>query len=385
MAAAITSFGAVTAHGLGVERLWSALLAGRTAIRPVTRFSTDGLCSHLGAEAPDDEALLAAASVLNPPSAPGRDRATRLLLAAAAEARGEPGHLRVLAPERVGAVVGTTKGAFGLSAVDPLGEPARALALACGARGPVSTVSAACASSAYALGEALELLESGFCDRVWVGGVEALLPFVYQGFHALKALSALPAAPFDVARSGLSLGEGAAVLVLESESLHRESASTGPAPICWLEGFGSSTDSYDQTAPDPRGAGLAVACARALKRSGRAAQEVDLYHAHGTATRHNDRMEAAVHAALFQGRPVPLTGVKGSLGHTLGAAGALDAVVCALSLTRETVPAVVNLVHVDPSAEVPAVLSAPRAWSAQRALVAAAGFGGINGALVLSR
>jgi 3-oxoacyl-[acyl-carrier-protein] synthase II len=244
----------------------------------------------------------------------------------------------------------------------------------------VLTVGAACASSAVALGEALALLEEGTCDEVIVGGTEALHPFVYRGFHALRALSPAPAAPFDAGRSGLSLGEGAAVLVLESLEHAREA---GRSPLALLEGFGMSTDGFDQTAPDPTGTGLATACLRALQHAGVDASAVDRYHAHGTATLHNDRMEAAAHASLFGGRPVPVCAIKGSIGHTLGAAGALDAAVCALTLRRGVLPPITNLKQVDPSAAIPAVVGTAREARGVRALVANAGFGGINAALVL--
>lgn len=386
MPAVITSIGVVTGHGLGTASLLAALREGRSAIRPLGGFSTQGLCSTLAAEAPADAALVAAAAGLGCPVP--LDRASRLLLAAAAEAL-QGCALRPSA--RRGVVVGTTKGALELALprweageAPPealLDAPARALAQACGARGPVLTVSAACASSAAALGEALALLEEGSCDEVVVGGTEALHAFVYRGFHALKALSAAPAAPFDVGRSGLSLGEGAAVLVLQTPAAAR---AQGRPVLCVLEGFGGSTDGFDQTAPDPSGAGLAAACRRALERAGRSCEQVDRYHAHGTATLHNDRMEAAAHAALFGGRAVPVCGIKGSLGHTLGAAGALDAAVCALTLQQGWLPPVVNLRQVDPAAQVPAVQGARRDAGAT-ALVANAGFGGINAALVLRR
>jgi len=386
MPAAITSIGAVTGHGLGTGPLLSALREGRSAVRPLSRFSTEGLCSTLAAEAPPDAELVAAAASLGCPVP--ADRASRLLLAAAAEAL----HGRALVPStRRGVVVGTTKGALELALprwdageAPPqalLDAPALALAQACGAQGPVLTVSAACASSLSALGEALALLEEGLCDEVVVGGTEALHAFVYRGFHALKALSASGAAPFDAARSGLSLGEGAAVLVLRTPEYAR--AQGGPV-LSVLEGFGGSTDGFDQTAPDPTGAGLATACTRALERAGRSAAQVDRYHAHGTATLHNDRMEAAAHARVFSGRAVPVCGLKGSLGHTLGAAGALDAAVCALTLQQGWLPPVVNLRQVDPAAQVPAVQSA-REDAGHIALVANAGFGGINAALVLRR
>lgn len=382
MPAAITSLGVVTGHGLGNERLFSALLAGRSAIRPVTRFSVEGLCSSLAAEAPGDEELAVAASSLTASYA--SDRASRLLLAAAAEAFGG----RDVAPTaRRGVVVGTTKGALeelegSTAPKDLLGVPARALARATGARGPTFATSAACASSAVALGEALALIEDGICDEVVVGGAEALHPFVYKGFHALRALSSRPSRPFDVKRDGLSLGEGAAVLVLESLPHAQRNMRQ---PVAVLDGFGSSADGYDQVAPEPSGAGLVAACRRALKNAGLTIKDIGGYHAHGTGTVQNDRMEAAAHASLFSGHDVPVSAIKGSLGHTLGAAGALDVAACAMMLQRRTVPPVTNLQVIDPLAHVSAVVGSPRALAGNRLIIASAGFGGINAALVLSR
>ena len=385
MPTAITSIGAVTGHGLGCGPLLRAVLEGRSAIRKVTRFSCEDLCSSLAAEAPSDAELLEAAAGLaqSPPS----DRSSRLLLAAASEAL--VGHSRTPSKRRA-VLVGTTKGALELAVDrwdssevprdDTVGAPARFLALATGTRGPVLTLSAACASSAVAIGEALALIEDGTCDEAIVGGTEALHSFVYWGFHALKALSPTPAAPFDAGRCGLSLGEGAAVLVLESlEHAHR----AGRAPIAIVEGFGSSTDGFDQLAPEPTGAGLVLACRRAMEHAGVDAQAVDRYHAHGTATVHNDRMEATAHAALFSGRAVPVCAVKGSIGHTLGAAGALDVAICALTLQRQVLPPVANLREVDALARVPAVIGAARSDGGRLALAVSAGFGGINAALLL--
>jgi 3-oxoacyl-(acyl-carrier-protein) synthase len=379
VSAAITSVGTVTGHGLGCSRLFTALLEGRTAIGPVTRFPVDGLCSNLAAEAPPDEELESAASALG--AVRPDDRASRLLLAAAAEALAG----RELDPSpRRGVVVGTTKGAFehlGRSGEDDLlGAPARALARAARASGPCFAISAACASSAVALGEGLGLIEDGICDEVIVGGTEALHAFVYRGFHALRALSPRPARPFDVERAGLSLGEGAAVLVLESLAHAR---THGRRPIAVVEGFGTSSDGYDQVAPEPGGRGLLAASRRALSAAGVTVEDVGGYHAHGTGTIQNDRMEAAAFTALFSGREVIVSAIKGSLGHTLGAGAALDVAVCALILQRRTVPPVTNLKVVDPLAHMPAAIEAPCPLRGTRLLVASAGFGGINTALVL--
>jgi 3-oxoacyl-[acyl-carrier-protein] synthase II len=310
-----------------------------------------------------------------------------LLLAAVADALGG----RILEPNRRrGVVVGTTKGALEhavsseehglLPTEDLLGIPARALAAVTRSRGPVYTTGAACASSAVALGEALALVEDGACDEVVVGGTEALHAFIFQGFHALKALSPAPAAPFDVGRKGISLGEGAAVLLVESLAHAR---SQGRKPLALVEGFGTAVDGFDQTAPNPSGAGLLAACQRALAHAGVGASEIDRYHAHGTATVQNDRMEAVVHASLFASRPVPVCAIKGALGHTLGAAAALDIAVCARTLAQQILPPVVNLRNLDAFASVPAVMGVGRPSPGSLALIASAGFGGINTAVVL--
>ncbi len=386
MSAVITSMGVVTGYGLGLERAVNALLDGRSAIRTVTRFPTAGLCSSLASEAPEDDALDSATSAYS--RFPTPDRASRLLLAALADAL----QGRALeASRRRGVVVGTTKGALEravpgwerglLSTEDYLGSPARALAAATTSHGPVFTVGAACASSAAALGEAVTLIEDGVCDEVLVGGTEALHPFLYEGFHALKALSARPAAPFDAERNGLSLGEGAAVLHVESLA---HSRSRGRQPLALVEGLGAAVSGVDQTTPDPSGLGLLAACQRALANAGVSAEEIDRYHAHGTGTLQNDFMEAAVHRSLFGSRLVPVCAIKGAIGHTLGASAALDIALCVETLGRHVLPPVVNLRTLDAAASVPAVVSA-RPSDGTLALVASAGFGGINTAVVLRR
>ena len=249
------------------------------------------------------------------------------------------------------------------------------------ARGPVRAIGAACASSTCAIGAALKLIESGQCDEAVVAGVEALHPFVYAGFHALKAMSPKPAAPFDARRQGLSMGEGAAVLVLESAA----SASLGGRiPLGWVEGFGAASDAHDQTAPHPEGEGLLRACQAALKSAGLETGDLGRYHAHGTATVQNDAMEAAMGVRLFGPNGIPLCASKGSIGHTLGAAGVLDLLGCLAALNARELWPVVGLEELDPALAVTPVM-AIRSEPNPRALVATAGFGGINAAVVLRR
>jgi len=367
MRAAITAWGAVTTFGAGVSALEAALREGRSGVRKATRVPTQGLCSELAAEAPVETT---------------GDRALGLLELALTEAQvrwpGEPVRAR-------GALMGTTKGmlpnVLARGEHDAIAPLVAHFARAVGASGPVRAIGAACASSSAALGQALQVLRSGGCDEVIVAGVEGLQPFVYAGFHALKALSPLPAAPFDGARQGLSMGEAAVVLRLESEARARQQ---GRRALAYVEGFGTAVDAHDQTAPHPKGEGLFLACQAALKSAGVTLDQLGRYHAHGTATPHNDRMEAAVVERLFGARQVPLTALKGAVGHTLGAAGALDVLGCALALNAGELWPVAGLKQVDPSFKVWPVMER-RADASERALVATAGFGGLNTALVIAR
>lgn len=363
MPASIVAMGAVTAHGIGVPALADALREGKSGVKPVEAFPTSDLCTTLAAWAPVKT---------------GADRANELMMLACDEALA--GRSTVPSNRRA-AVLGSTKGSLTrvLSGElkDGIAPLAAGLAQRCGARGPVVAMGAACASASAALGEALALLESGAVDEVVVAGVEALHPFIFSGFHALKAMSPKNAAPFDSQRLGLSMGEGAGVLVLEA------GAEWKAAPAGLL-GYGAAADGWDQTAPQPQGEGLIRAARAALSRAGLSVSDVGRYHAHGTATQQNDDMEAAVCRALFGPRGRPVTAFKGSLGHCLGAAAALDAIgtICALQ-RRELWPVVGH--HAAQAGHDLDVVTQRRPDPHPTALVATAGFGGINGALVLAQ
>lgn len=362
---AITSAGIVTAHGAGLSTLANALRAGQTGVKKATRFPVEGMCTELSAESPVET---------------HGDRALGLLSLAADEAlKG-----RTLEPSaRRAALLGTTKGMLDevLSGKthDGISPLVAWLARRTQARGPARSMSAACASSSAAIGAACDLLESEHCDEVVVAGVEALHAFVFRGFHALKAMSPRPAAPFDANRAGLSMGEGAGVVVLETFA---RAKARGAPVLARIVGHGSATDAHDQTAPHPTGQGLFLACSAALERAGLRPSEIGRYHAHGTATAHNDAMESKVCERLFGPRGIPLTAIKGSLGHTLGAAGVLDLLGCIQSLTVREMWPVVGLEAVDPALSVAAVREI-KANPNPYAMVSTAGFGGINTSLVV--
>ncbi len=334
----VTGLGAVTAFGAGVAALRAGAWSGASAIAPVTLFDVSRFAAGTAAE------------VRNVPADPAGetdDRTARLALAASAEAlAGLAGP--AFGGTDAGICVGTTlsgnetwrrglaEGAPHLSRSSP-GALAALLARRHGAGGPVATVSTACASGTAAVGLGAAWVREGRAARVLAGGADALSAFVFSGFDALRALSASAARPFDAARDGLTLGEGAAFLLLEDEEAARR---RGARVLARVTGYGSAADAFHMTRPRPDGGGLVRAAGAALRDAGRAAADVGFVSAHGTGTVFNDAMEeAALAHVLGPGAgSVPVHGLKGAVGHTLGAAGALEAVLCVLVLGAEDVP-----------------------------------------------
>jgi 3-oxoacyl-[acyl-carrier-protein] synthase II len=383
----VTGMGARTAFGRGVEAFWEGALSGRSAIRPVTRFETGRFhARHAALIEIEDER-----------ENEGTERETLFAREAADESlAGCP----PFGGARSGIAVGTTlagngpltewlasraTGAGELSRGET-GALARDLAERHGAGGPVSTVSVACASGTAALGLGAEWIRTGDADMVLAGGADAIASFVFSGFDALRALSMTAARPFDVARDGLTLGDGAGFLLLEEEAHARRRG----APIfARLAGYGSASDAQHMTRPDPEGRGLVRAIQAALVRAGRTASEVGFVSAHGTGTTFNDAMEEAAlaHVLGALARIVPVNGIKGAIGHTLGAAGALEAVLTVLVLARQLVPPTAG--HAASRADSPLVVVSGRCLVPARpitvALSTSAAFGGMNAALVLER
>ncbi len=371
--AVITGLGAVSGFGLGVPRLWSALLQGRRAV------ATHQVGATLGTMALVPDSLLG-------------ERAAALTRMAAEEAVCDAGG--VTPGARLAVSVGTTLG--GISAwLAHLRDraaasehwtwsgPAETIAAAHGAE-IVSVASIACASANAALGTALELIRTSRADQVIAGGVDALNDFVVAGFASLKALDPDPCRPFDRARRGLNLGEGAGFLVLEEESHAR---ARGARIRALLSGYGSATDANHMTGPDRQGRGAAHAMQAALEDAAVFPAAIDFVSTHGTATPFNDAMEARALHAVFGARAarLPAHSIKGSLGHTLGAAGALEALVCVRILETGHIPPTVGLMDRDPEIELDLVAGAARACPVTTALSTSSGFGGLNAAVVLQR
>src|SRR5213594_2201126 len=325
----LVAAGAVTPFG-DLDAFWSGLVTGSDGISAIERFPVDDLRVGRGGEI----------KKLRPP--PGgrrvRCRATQLLLAAAEDLLARAAISA--APERIAVVLGTAlelldaaeralaPGGGPRQAVDALYDsPAHALARRLGACGPVMTVGAACAAGATALGHGADLLRADVVDVVIAGGYDSLCRFVMRGFDALRSLTRERVRQFDRRRSGLLLGEAAAVVLMT-----RDGATSGPT-LGRLLGHATASDGSHIAAPDPNGRGLEFAVRAALHEAALTAADVDFVSAHGTGTPLNDRIEAEVLRRTLGRRAsaIPVNSIKGALGHSMGAAAALEAIMCLLA------------------------------------------------------
>ena len=246
-----------------------------------------------------------------------------------------------------------------------------------GLEGPAAVVSSACSSSAKVFGSARRMMEAGLIDAALVGGVDSLCLTTLYGFHSLQLVSHLPCRPFDTARDGISIGEAAAFALLE------RAPDSLDADAVMLLGIGESSDAYHMSSPHPDGRGAKAAMLQALDTAGLQAADIDYINLHGTGTPSNDNAEARAVAAVL-GSEVPASSTKGATGHTLGAAGALEAVICGLALQHGFMPAGLNTTAVDPSLGVRYLLE-NRHGKVGRVMSNSFGFGGSNCSLILGR
>ena len=386
----VTGLGAVSSLGTGVDRQWQAALAGRTGIGPIGLFPTASHRTAIAGEVPRDAEL-----------APGRNfsRAERFACTAAAEAvRGVP--QAALRSVRAGVFFGSSTGALhegeqflaellqhregrlGPLAAQQNDGPGTAVARMLAVQGPVATFSTACTSANIALAAALDALEGGEIDLAVAGGADELCEITYAGFNSLRSVDARPTRPFRTSRGGLSLGEGAGVLLLETLDHARK---RGGAILCELAAAGRSCDAHHVSAPDPNGAGAAAAIRTALREAGLSPEAVTFVNAHGTGTPHNDDAESKAMQAVFGARSaqIPVTSTKSLVGHLLGAAGGIEAVFTVLSIVHRLVPPTAGDEPADPSLGLDVVLREARALPEQNVgLSTNLAFGGNNAVVV---
>jgi 3-oxoacyl-[acyl-carrier-protein] synthase II len=398
---AITGIGTVTCLGLGRERLWHALLAGRCGFGPVTSFDTSAYKVHVGAEVKDfrgDEHVVN----LN---AARLGRTSQMAIAAARLALADAAiEVRSWDPQRVGVALGTTSGEPRVverfddchlqNQLDRVGPefvaqyPCHVLAAQVAEELAVAGVNivlpAACAAGNYAVAHACDVLQTGRADVMLAGGADSFSRITYTGFARLGAVAPDVCRPFDHRRKGMIPGEGAAVLVLERLDQAQARRARVYAEVA---GYALSCDAYHMTGMNPEGHGAARAMTRALADSGFQPEDVGYVSAHGTGTPANDRLETiALKRALGKAAyRVPISSVKSMLGHAMGAASAIEAAVCALAVFSDRIPPTMNLEEPDPECDLDYVPNQARAYRVEVALNNAYGFGGNNSSLVLKK
>jgi 3-oxoacyl-[acyl-carrier-protein] synthase II len=402
----ITGIGVVSSIGTGLRAFWDALSEGRCGIGEVSLFDTSGYRGRPGAQVrgvdPND-------AVSHAPACGVRFRKSRLSrcdilgLMAACEALTDAGYERCRIPsDRVSVVMGAGGGGllsgeafrkqvFNKQRARPsllvpftAGAFTNAVAWLAGSTGVLSTISTACSSSATAIGIAGDLIRSGRADVVITGGSEALSETTFSGFNSLRAVDEVPCRPFDLNRKGISLGEGAAVFVVEA----LEERFCESPPYAEIGGYGITADAYHATAPAPDGLCVGRAIEDALRAADVSPDDIGYINAHGTGTRANDLAETNAIKAVFGPRAydVPVSSTKSMVGHCLGAAGALETAASILPFMRSVVPPTVNYETPDPECDLDYVPNKGRTVDGVNAVLSnSLAFGGNNTALVLKR
>jgi 3-oxoacyl-[acyl-carrier-protein] synthase II len=404
MRIAVTGIGTVTPLGIGREELWRGLLAGRHGFAPVESFDTSAFRVHLGAEvrgfspAPYvrklDPARIGRASQF-------AITASRLALVDAGLGDWLEDEQGGVTGERAGLALGTTSGesreierfddrylAGELDAVGgefmaryPSHMIAAHVARELGLAGVNSMIPAACAAGNYAIAHAVDVLRAGRADLMLAGGADAFSRTTFAGFARLGAIAPERCQPFDRGRRGMIPGEGAAVLVLEPAAAARQRGARIYAEVA---GYGLSCDAHHMTAAHPEGEGAVRAMSRALADAGVAPEEVSYISAHGTGTLTNDRLETIAVGRVFgAGTRVPISSVKSMLGHTMGAASAIEAAVCALAVANDEIPPTMGLE--DPEGDLDYVPNAARRHRVEVAMNNAYAFGGSNASTVFRK
>ena len=397
----VTGLGLITPVGLGWRASWDALLAGRSGIAPVRSFDTSAFPVHIGAEV---KGFSPEPYVQRQP-ADSMGRTSQFAVSAARMAVEDSGlDLGKFDRRRVGVSMGTTSGEpyFVERYNDVRNEQGREaipadifpkypsnvipsnVAIELDLRGPSLMIPTACAAGNYAIGYASDLIRMGRVDAMLAGGADAFSRITYMGFSRLGAIAKQRCQPFDKNRKGMVPGEGAAVLVLEEADAAR---ARGAKIYAEILGYGISCDARHMTAAHPQGEGAVRAMTRALKESGVGIGDVDYISAHGTGTPTNDRAESIAVRSLFGQRAdqVPISSIKSMVGHTMGAASAIEAAACALALDTGMVPPTINYEEPDPECDLDYVPNTARQTNPRVVLNNAYAFGGNNASLCLAK
>jgi 3-oxoacyl-[acyl-carrier-protein] synthase II len=396
---AITGIGLVTSLGGTREETWGRMLIGECGIRPITVFDTDGYRSRVAAEI--DSARFE--TRLEPLQRRRWARGDQFGVLAAQEAVADAGLPDGMDRTRIGVVLGAgtadllrnelfhhTAITKGIEYARPshafnhfANTPADIIASHFGFEGARSCIVAACSSSTIAIGQAADAIRRGRIDVALTGGTDALARLTFSGFNALRLMDPEPCRPFDRGRAGMNLGEGAALLVLEEMSSAR---ARGAHIYGELAGYSFGCEAYHPTAPEPEGRPVTAVILDALRDARIDPSDVDHVNAHGTATPQNDRAESQGFRAAFGERTlrIPVTALKSMIGHCLGAAGAVEAAVLALTIQRGVIPPTIHHTETDPACPVEVVANQAREQRVRCGVSTSLGFGGNDAALVVA-
>jgi 3-oxoacyl-[acyl-carrier-protein] synthase II len=404
----VTGMGSITSLGQGVQLLWDSLLEGKSGVGMIEGFDTSALSTKIAAQIRG----------FNPEHFMERREARRMdpfvqYAVAATRMAMEDSRLQITdenAP-RIGVMIGSGIGGLhtleeqfrvmyekGPDRMSPFFIPMMIADMASGqvsilfnAKGPNSTVVTACATGTHAVGDAYRIIQRGDADGMIVGGAEAAItPMGLGGFCAARALSTRnddpqhASRPFDATRDGFVMGEGAGVLILESLA---HAKARGAKIYVEVLGYGLSGDAYHITAPAPEGEGAARSMKMALRNSGIRPEDVDYINAHGTSTIPNDKLETAAIKSVFADHAykVSVSSTKSMTGHLLGAAGAVEAIICAKAIENQIAPPTINYTTPDPECDLDYVPNKPRPLSIRTAMSNSFGFGGHNATVVVRK
>jgi len=404
----VTGLGCVSPVGNNVKEAWDSLLAGRSGAAPIQAFDASHHKTKFAAEVKGFDPV----ALFGTREARKMDRFTQFATAATLEALEQSGlKIDESNRDRVGILIGTGIGGIittieqyetmkerGPERVSPFLIPmmiadsaAGNLAIRIGARGPNMSLATACASGTNGVGEAAEMIRRGAADVMVAGASEAAIhPLTMAGMNVMTALSTRnedpqrASRPFDKDRDGFLMGEGSAVLILESLE---HAQARGAKILCEFTGYGTSDDAHHISAPAENGAGAAISMSLALKDAGFGSTDIQYINAHGTSTQLNDKSETAAIKTVFgeQAYKLAVSSTKSMTGHLLGASGALEAMISALAIMHQTMPPTINYETPDPNCDLDYVPNQPRKADIKNVMSNSFGFGGHNATLILSR
>ncbi|MDX3775339.1 beta-ketoacyl-ACP synthase II [Chromatiaceae bacterium AAb-1] len=414
----ITGMGIVSPLGCGVKTVWQRLTAGQSGVGFIDRFDTSDFPVKIAGLVPVKEQDAAAGldidAIVEPKERKKLDPFTVYALAAAAEALAQAGWVPQTEEEQqaTATIIGTGIGGFttitqaqktldsrGYRKLSPFTVPAFLANLAAGNlsirygfKGPLGSPVTACAAGVQAIGDGMRLIRSGEAKVALVGGTESCVdPLSLASFNALKALSTqadnpeTASRPFDAARNGFVMGEGAGLLVIETLE---HALARGAKPLAVISGYGTSSDAYHITSGPEDGAGAAAAMRRALTMAGLQPQDIHYVNAHATSTPVGDQAEVASLRNVFGSQlpGIPVSSTKSAIGHLLGAAGGVESIFTALAVINDMLPPTLNLEQVDDTMQdLDFVPNQARAHTVRHALCNGFGFGGVNAALIISK